>query len=635
MRRRDFSFALAGLGMAGSCSRESTRAADNGPKKLALLIGIDHYRNRDIPQLGGCRNDIEGLRSALIGSYGFRSEDIQMLPDEKATYGGILEAFNRHLLSKASPGDIVVFQYSGHGSRQPSATSASGQGETIVPYDSRNPKNLDITSEALSSMLSELAKRTKNITVILDSCHSGRMVGVVRGLNDIVAVREIGPPNDAALPPPFTPLTRRSLGQAPGGFQPLDDSYVLMASVLPSQLAKEYRSGGKSYGAMTFFLLREINAPRAKATYRNVMDLVALRVTEAVVDQTPQVVGPNADHYVFGIGSPPVVPYTLARRDGNIIRLPYCGAAHGIAEGTRYDVFADPPQPSVSAAAAVEVTRVNTLDSEAKVVSGKAPEIGYAVLRERGIKASPLAVWIDPSPKLNPARLALGKAPEFQILADRNAANLQVVPELNGMGVYTPDGLPMFDRKAPILDATGLVQELKRWANWFSMLGLDNVASDIRITLRLEPVKDRGPSPVRLPQLDRPEMVLKANSVYEPVVTNDTSQTLYMTLLGLSSDRSIGVIFPMKADANAAFEVKGRSERRLPAIRAVVPDCLDLSRDVLILFASTQPVGFFQFVQGGFCGGSRNFTNATLGTKGWVSSPGSWTSVRHVVEIRK
>jgi hypothetical protein len=129
-------------------------------------------------------------------------------------------------------------------------------------------------------------------------------------------------------------------------------------------------------------------------------------------------------------------------------------------------------------------------------------------------------------------------------------------------------------------------------------------------------------------------MILKAGSVYTPVVDNLSDRTLYMTLLALSSDRGIAVIFPAKGDANAAFEVQARSERRLPAIRASLPDCLSLSRDVLLLFASTQAVSFFPFVQDGFCGGKRNFNPLGVGDREWVSSPGKWSTARLVVEIR-
>jgi hypothetical protein len=611
-----------------------TRSADSpgGPRKLALLVGIDRYRSPNIPELRGCRNDVEAMRSLLIGSYGFHADEIHVLLDDKATYNGILNEFRQHLL-RASSGDIVVFQYSGHGSREHSSTSASGQGETIVPHDSRDPKNLDITAEAMSSLFGELAKRTKNITAILDSCHSGRMIGVARDINDNVAVREIEPPSDPAPAPPSAPPRARALNPAPGGFQPLDDSFVLMASVLPSQLAKEYRSGGKSYGAMTFFLLRELSTPRPASTYRSVMDVVALRVAEAVSDQTPQVVGPNADRYLFGIALPPVIPYTLAHREGNVVRLPYCGTAHGIAEGARYAVYAQPPAPSASPAAWIVVTKANDFDSLANAEKGVAPDIGYAVLLERGIKSGPLAIWLDPSPALNQARAAIAKERAFQILPDRMATSLQVTPISGGTGIFAPDGLAMFDRSLPISNPTVLIQELKRWANWFSMLELSNAAPDMPVKVRLKPAKP-DPTERSLAQLGRPEMILKAGSVYTPVVDNLSDRTLYMTLLALSSDRGIAVIFPAKGDANAAFEVQARSERRLPAIRASLPDCLSLSRDVLLLFASTQAVSFFPFVQDGFCGGKRNFNPLGVGDREWVSSPGKWSTARLVVEIR-
>jgi hypothetical protein len=636
MRRRDLPFILAGLGLPDVRLNAVPNAADETAGRRALLIGIDRYANPAVPRLRGCQNDVEGLRKVLIGSYGFPEKQVLTLVNEKATYQRIRDAFESHLL-KAPAGEVVVIQYSGHGSRQPSATSASGQGETIVPYDSRSPRNLDITSEALSGMVAELAKRTKNITVILDSCNSGRMVGetrAARGPREPALVREIPPPQDQPPPPPYAAPARSLTGAA--GFAPLDDSYVLMASVLASQFAREYKSGSKHFGAMTYFLLREIASPAAKATYRNIMDVVAQRVSEAVEDQTPQVVGPHADTFLFGIESPPVVPYTIARLTGGRIQLPYAGTASGIGEGTRYDVYATPPQPNASPSAVIEVTKPDSFSSEARVASGTAPEVGYAVLRERGIQVGRLGLWIDPSPKLDPARSALEKDPMVQIVGNAGGANLKLSAEPGGMGLYTPDGLPMFDRESPIADAPALVRELKTWANWFAMQGLNNPQANIRIALRLEPVRDRGGVTAILPQLGAAEMTVKQGSIYEPVVTNDTDDTLYMTLLGMSSDRSISVIFPARADANAAFEVMRRSERRLPALRAEIPPCLQSSRDVLLLFASTQPVGFFPFVQNGFCEGSRRtMTAVDTRTPRVIPGPGKWATARRVVQIQK
>jgi hypothetical protein len=282
------------------------------------------------------------------------------------------------------------------------------------------------------------------------------------------------------------------------------------------------------------------------------------------------------------------------------------------------------------------VTNANAYDSEARVLSGKPPQSGYAVLRERGVQIGRLGLWIDSSVALDRVRETLGRVPEIQIVTEGKLANLKLMPKSTGMGLYTPDGLPMFDRESPILDAQTLVAELKQWANWFAMQALNNPESNLRVKLRLEPVKGRGPLPGRLPELGSAGMTVDEKSEFEPVVTNDSDETLYMTLLGMSSDRSIGVIFPTTADADAAFEVKKRSERRLPAIRAIIPECLNAARDVLLLFASTEPVGFFPFAQKGFCvGGSRTLVPVTPEATRVIPAPGTWATARLVVEIRR
>ena len=141
------------------------------PNRLALLVGVNKYRSKDIPTLKGCVNDVMAMKNVLRGKYGFAEAEIHTLTDDQATYSKITDEFKSHLIAKSRPLDIVVFQFSGHGSRFEVGSDPSGFEETIVPYDSRDTKNLDITGRALSSLLKELGTQTKNVTVVLDSCH--------------------------------------------------------------------------------------------------------------------------------------------------------------------------------------------------------------------------------------------------------------------------------------------------------------------------------------------------------------------------------------------------------------------------------------------------------------------------------
>lgn len=176
--------------------------AQSTPRKLALLVGINEYPS-PINPLRGCITDIHLQRELLVNRYGFNPEDILLLEDGKATRQGILTAFEEHLIKQAKPGDVVVFHYSGHGSQvsdEPDCDSLkTGASQlcvnsTLVTYDSfmgggtREESVVnDITGHTLFLLM--YALKTDNVSVILDSCHSG---GGTRGNFLIRSVDRMG-----------------------------------------------------------------------------------------------------------------------------------------------------------------------------------------------------------------------------------------------------------------------------------------------------------------------------------------------------------------------------------------------------------------------------------------------------------
>ena len=154
--------------------------AQNTPRKLALLVGINQYSGT-IGALKGCVTDVQLQQELLIHRFGFNPQDILTLTDQQATRKGILTAFEEHLINQAKPGDVVVFHFSGHGSRviDPDQDQPDGLNSTLVPIDSKLPEGypitggvvLDIMGHTLFLLMSAL--KTENVTVVLDSCHSG------------------------------------------------------------------------------------------------------------------------------------------------------------------------------------------------------------------------------------------------------------------------------------------------------------------------------------------------------------------------------------------------------------------------------------------------------------------------------
>lgn len=199
IKRRHFlqsgAAALTAIGLSQfdffqQASRFDRVVAQKAPRKFALLVGINDYRAGG--PLDGCVNDVKLMQSLLEHRYGFDPANIAVLTDAQATREGILTKFKTHLIEQAQPGDVVVFHFSGHGwmvlDPDPNPDfvyQGKGVNGTIIPYDwdQGEPKNVrSIMGHTLFLLMSAL--KTENVTVVLDSCHSG---GGLRGNSKIRA----------------------------------------------------------------------------------------------------------------------------------------------------------------------------------------------------------------------------------------------------------------------------------------------------------------------------------------------------------------------------------------------------------------------------------------------------------------
>ncbi|BAZ12017.1 peptidase C14 caspase catalytic subunit p20 [Calothrix sp. NIES-4071] len=188
-RRQFLQFAGSALATAGFSQLDIIRQSEqygkvlgqSTPRKLALLVGINEYTN-GIPTLGGCEQDVLLQHELLMHRFGFKATDILTLTSKQATRQGILQAFNEHLIKQAKPGDVVVFHFSGHGSQvqDKDRDTPDGVNGTLVPVDSSLPENGGVVQDIMGHTLFTLmyALQTDNVTMVLDSCHSG---GAKRG----------------------------------------------------------------------------------------------------------------------------------------------------------------------------------------------------------------------------------------------------------------------------------------------------------------------------------------------------------------------------------------------------------------------------------------------------------------------
>jgi uncharacterized caspase-like protein len=146
--------------------------AQDTPRKLALLVGINQYpASERFGSLQGCVTDVDLQQELLIHRFGFQPSDILKLtsdesPDKQPTRQNILTTFEKHLIEQAKPGDVVVFHFSGHGSRLPEpdpiqSCRKDNFNSTLVPADDgKNGVAQDIMGRTLFLLMSAL--KTEN-----------------------------------------------------------------------------------------------------------------------------------------------------------------------------------------------------------------------------------------------------------------------------------------------------------------------------------------------------------------------------------------------------------------------------------------------------------------------------------------
>ncbi|MEO0996625.1 MAG: caspase family protein [Pseudomonadota bacterium] len=543
------------------------------PTRRALLIAIDDYAN--VTDLRGTVNDVERVRSVLSSRFDFPDANIRTLTNRDATRDGILEAIRDHLIEPSAPGDIVVLHYSGHGSqmRDVNGDEIDGWDETLVPHDSRAAGIFDISDDELNALLAELGRKTDNITVIFDSCHSGSATRAAAGRRVERDERE----------PPGAPASRG--GDASAEMRPPGANYVLISGARSNELANETTIDGKTFGAMSFALTEALLAGGGTMTYRDLMDEVGIRVSSEYRLQHPQLEGSGLDTLVFGVATRATEAYVLVNPDGGGKVEVSGGSLLGLARNDVLRVFA--PRTSDFAGgepvATVRLDRVGALTSRGSIESGgPVAAASRATLAGAVVGDSTLRVWIDDSSDRDTARalrreLRAAGSIEF---VDENAADVWVAPAEGGLAVHGRDGTVL---SPPVMPGSGdaaprLADQLFGWARWYALLRLDNPNPGVTVDFSLHRPGDPAGAPAPASITD--------GSVLEYRVTNTSRKDLYIATLNLSSDGSVGVLYPPPG----AQEPLPPGRTDVQQIRFRVPDERRSVVDVLKVIATDKPL---------------------------------------------
>lgn len=148
------------------------KGAGNG-RRRALCVGINAYPASHA--LSGAVNDANQWSAALEG-LGF---EVIALYDQAATRAAIVDGLET-MVAQAGAGDVVVFQFAGHGTQLPSDADEIDFGEAFCPIDFDS--GAFVTGDDLTAALSRL-KPEVNATFFIDCCHSGTVRRAVTALS--------------------------------------------------------------------------------------------------------------------------------------------------------------------------------------------------------------------------------------------------------------------------------------------------------------------------------------------------------------------------------------------------------------------------------------------------------------------
>jgi hypothetical protein len=611
--------------MAGTAQRQ-----DADPRKHALIVAIAKYREASRYSNLHADNDVPLVRGALL-TQGFDEGNITVLADRDATREGIVSALSE-LEERVSPGDIVVFHYSGHGHQitDDDGDELDGYDEILVPYgapmivgEGEDPASYDGAEHLRDEELGEwmLALRAKvgpsgNVVAFIDACYSGTGTRAPYELPTRGVREPIGPPaatarasrDEGSGADDLAGAGTRS-GEADASLAP----FVVISATQADELDHEQRApDGQIVGPLSLALSRTLPGA-GPITYRALFDRIKRDMAD-VPAQTPLIEG-DADTQLFNGQAVAQAPYyevleVIGEGERTDTVILGGGRLAGLLEGTRialYEAGTEDPAEGVLRAEGI-VTASYETDAELLLDEPLGTEgiLGsWAFVTQFGLGDRVLKIYVDDelgSAARQAIRDTLGRIEGVELTQED--AELAVVGSEGGsvLVMRAAQNAPFLDPLVTDPDdlAGEVVDRILAYARMRDLQAIE--LRDVGFGGRLElipashEIRRRGRSEecVRSELLDI-EGYMKAGNLtladgddFLLRVTNEGEEDAYAAVLEFLADGEIAQLIP----------APGIQAERIPAgsSKLLEEDCFTitppLGNEVMKLFLTTDPIDF-------------------------------------------
>lgn len=264
----------------------------------ALFVGVNSYPGCP---LSGCLNDMSDAAEEMLKDFGFKSNEIRLLVEKRATAKAILERL-KWLVKDAKPGDRLLFWYSGHGAQvaDRNGDEISGMDDVICPIDFDWSEPHLIRDDTFYELFKSVPEGV-HFAWVADCCHSGTLT------------RELAPPpkkkplmpkakivtqtvGSRCMPAPLDHAwrhrTARDLGMTSkpisASAQKLNVAFI--SGCKDNQTSADATFNGRPNGALTYYLLKNLKTMKDRPV-TEVVDAVRADLKKNGYSQVPQVDG--------------------------------------------------------------------------------------------------------------------------------------------------------------------------------------------------------------------------------------------------------------------------------------------------------------------------------------------------------
>ena len=387
-----------------------------------------------------------------------------------------------------------------------------------------------------------------------------------------------------------------------------DSQHVLLAGCRDEELSHEYRAPetGEWHGATTYFLLKALRNYRPDLTWGEVSDFVQTRVNAVYERQIPQLEGPR-NRQVFAGMAAPAAPHLLVIEveddNGQLYVRINGGAAVGLTEGSHVALYPDGNDDMSGTPIAIGEVVQTRLDYayaslQTTLTKDQIPVPGRVRVTAMGYDSLTYTVAVDDPLVLDALAGAEGKSPFLDLVAaDEPGAHYRVVRRGDTLTIQDGSGVQIVSQGQPHTadGALEIARNLHHLAVYNNVRNLRNplepedLAAGLIVTA--ESYTSAGFSGPKdgIPLQDTGGVLTPGRKIWL-TVTNNTDETLYVSIFNLDANFGIQRISPSRASHHTLAPGKN-----IP-IQGIAPRVnnpfITQSREILKVFATRAPMSF-------------------------------------------